>query len=97
MTKEEEVALRLFETRIRQLILKYKELEQENLELYSMVDEKEQALKKAEEEIEHLKSQYSHLKSAKIIEVSGNDVQETKTRIAKMVKEIDKCIALLNV
>ncbi len=97
MTKEEEYALRTFETRVRQLILKYKEIEQENQELYSMVDEKEQELKKAQQQIEQLKRDYANLKMARVIEVSGEDVNDAKSRINKLVREVDKCIALLNV
>lgn len=97
MTKEEEYALRTFETRVRQLILKYKEIEQENQELYSMVDEKERELKKAQQQIEQLKRDYANLKMARVIEVSGEDVNDAKSRINKLVREVDKCIALLNV
>ena len=39
MTQDEEKALRKFETRVRQLIFKYKALEQEAQELYEMVDD----------------------------------------------------------
>lgn len=97
MTKEEENALITFETKVRQLLFKYKELEKENHELYLMVDEKEKALKTAYDQIEQLKSDYSHLKAAKIIEVSGNDVQATKAQITHLIREIDKCIALINI
>lgn len=97
MTKEEEHTLRIFETRVRQLILKHNELEQENAELYSMVDEKEAELKKANEQIAQLKRDYESLKAARIIEVSGDDVHETRARIARLIREVDKCIALLSV
>ena len=40
-----EHALNLFSTRVRQMILQYKELKKENLELYSMVDERDEQIK----------------------------------------------------
>lgn len=97
MTKEEESALRLFETRVRQLILKYKELEKENQELYEIVDEKEQALKTANAEIDKLKSEYENLKLAKMIDISSQELGDAKSKVAKLIRDIDKCIALLNV
>ena len=97
MTKEEESALRLFETRVRQLILKYKELEKENQELYVMVDEKEQALKAANAEIDKLKDEYDNLKLAKMIDISSQELGDAKGKVAKLIRDIDKCIALLNV
>ena len=96
MTKEEESALRLFETRVRQLILKYQELEKENQELYSMVDEKEQALKAANAENAKLKEEYEDLKLAKMIDISSQELGNAKSKVAKMIRDIDTCIALLN-
>ena len=97
MTKEEESALRLFETRVRQMILKYKELEKENRELYAQLDEKERALQMMTSENERLRNDYAHLKLAKMIEISDQDLNDAKGRVSKLIREIDKCIALLNV
>lgn len=97
MTKEEESALRLFETRVRQLILNYKELEKENQELYAMVDEKDQALKAANAEIGQLKEEYNNLKLAKMIDINSQELGDAKNKVAKLIRDIDKCIALLNV
>ena len=97
MTKEEESALRLFETRVRQLILKYNELEKENQELYAMVDEKDQALQVANAEINKLKEEYENLKLAKMIDISSQELGDAKSKVTKLIRDIDKCIALLNV
>ena len=97
MTKEEEKLLRLFETRVRQLILRYKELETENQQLYAMVDEKEQALKLVTAENEKLRNDYANLKMAKMIEINSKELGEAKSRVSKLIREVDKCIALLNV
>ena len=97
MTKEEESALRLFETRVRQLILKYNELEKENQELYAMVDEKDRALQVANAEINKLKEEYENLKLAKMIDISSQELGDAKSKVTKLIRDIDKCIALLNV
>ena len=97
MTKEEESALRLFETRVRQLILRYKELETENLELHAQVEKKDQALQTVTAENEQLRNDYATLKLAKMIEINNKELGDAKARVSKLIREIDKCIALLNV
>lgn len=97
MTKEEEILLRKFETRVRQMILQYKELEVENRELYELVDQKERELEQAKAETETVRRDYANLKLAKMIEIGDNDLKNAKTRLSKLVRDVDKCIALLNV
>ena len=36
------------------------------------------------------------LKSAMAISLDGGDVRQTKQRLSKIVREVDKCIAMLN-
>ena len=36
-------------------------------------------------------------KYLRMIEVSGEDVKASRARIAKLIREVDKCIALLDV
>ena len=43
-----------------------------------------------------LENQYSSLKNAMTISLDGGDVKATKQRLSKLVREVDKCIALLN-
>ena len=97
MTKEEEKALHTFETRIRQLILAYQELKAENAELWDMMAKKEGELEEMRAEVQLHKQNYANLKLAKIIELNDSEVKDAKQRLAKLVRDVDKCIALLNV
>lgn len=97
MTSQEEQALHTFETRVRQLILGYKALEQENRELKRRLADKGQAVEDATRQIEQLRTDYERLKTAQVLSISGDDVQEVKARISRLIREVDKCIALLNV
>ena len=46
---------------------------------------------------EELDKKYDNLKIAKVLSsVPGEDVHETKLQVNRIVREIDKCIALLN-
>lgn len=97
MTKEEEKALHTFETRIRQLILAYQELKAENAELWDMMAKKEGELEEMRAEVQFHKQNYANLKLAKIIELNDSELKDAKQRLAKLVRDVDKCIALLNV
>ena len=39
---------------------------------------------------------YTNLKTARIISINDNELRDTKQRLARLVREVDKCIALLN-
>jgi hypothetical protein len=47
-------------------------------------------------ELENLKRDYSNLKTATVISLRSNDVKDSKKRLTNLVREIDKCIALMN-
>ena len=53
-------------------------------------------LKQQEEEINELKKQNNTLKLAKAFSAESEESQEAKLQINRIVREIDKCIALLN-
>jgi len=62
----------------------------------------EEKVKKLQDQIEQMKNETNKLnEEIKVIKVanaiaSGNESSEAKTRISQLVREIDKCIALLN-
>jgi len=50
-----------------------------------------------ENKLEELNKKYENLKIAKVLSsVPGEDVHETKIQVNRIVREIDKCIDLLN-
>jgi uncharacterized protein YlxW (UPF0749 family) len=66
------------------------DLQKQNLELQKDVE-------KLEEELGDLDNKYENLKIAKVLSsLPGEDVHETKIQVNRIVREIDKCIALLN-
>lgn len=96
MTKDESIILHALESKVRRLIEEYKNLEQENQELYNMVSGMEQELTAAKAEVQSLKQDYVHLKTAKMLEVSTGDIDEAKRKVAALIREVDKCIDALN-
>lgn len=97
MTAQEEQALHLFETRIRQLILSYQKLAQDNQRLQQELVEKQQALDEALAQNQQINMDYNNLKLARMMTVNGEDLQSAKNRLSRLIREVDKCIALLNV
>ena len=97
MTAQEEQALHLFETRVRQLILSYQKLAQDNQRLQHELVEKQQALDEALAQNQQLNMDYNNLKLARMMTVNGEDLQSAKNRLSRLIREVDKCIALLNV
>lgn len=91
-----EKTLTLFTTRMRQLILQYKEKVQENNELYAMVDEQEGKIRLLQEQLNQARHDYDSLKMAKMLEVTDGDLETAKKRIASIIRDVDKCITLLN-
>jgi hypothetical protein len=50
-----------------------------------------------ENNIDELNKKYENLRIAKVLSsVPGEDVHDTKLQVNRIVREIDKCIALLN-
>ena len=97
MTEQEEQALHLFETRVRQLILSYQKLAQDNQRLQQELVEKQQALDEALAQNQQINMDYNNLKLARMMTVNGEDLQSAKNRLSRLIREVDKCIALLNV
>lgn len=66
-----------------------KVLEQKNAELMVLLDREKQ-------ESEALQNDYNRLKLAKTVVTTTADKAEMKFRVNELVREINKCIALLN-
>lgn len=97
MVKTPEETLHVFETRIRQLILAYKDLKEKNASLERLVSEKEEAIAASERVCAQLRKDYADLKLAKMIEISDGELRDAKAVVGGLIREVDKCIALLNV
>ena len=82
--------------KVKKLLSLYNNLKAENTELKKQVEENKLQLKNKESEIEFLKNKYNKLKLAKSLLASTGDSHDAKIKINRIVREIDKCIALLN-
>lgn len=94
MTQSEKT-LSTFETRVRQMLLRFQELKKENEELYQMMEKNEQDIKLLQEKLALTEKDYDALKMAKMMEITDGDLQGAKDRLAKLIREVNKCIAIL--
>ena len=85
-----------FATRVRQMILKFEDVKRENEELYAMVEERDAKIKELEDKLTQAKHDYDSLKMAKMMTISDSDMENTQKRIAKLIRDVNKCITLLS-
>ncbi|KAA6329820.1 hypothetical protein EZS27_021411 [termite gut metagenome] len=96
MTEDEKKLLSIFEARLRHLIFLHDELKSENDRLNQSLKEEKEKYEKIRNDYKELEAQYTNTKIAATINQTVKDVRETKLRLSKLVREVDKCIALLN-
>ena len=78
------------------MILKFDEVKLENTELYAMVDERDAKIKELEDKLTQAQHDYDSLKMAKMMTISDADIETTQKRIAKLIRDVNKCITLLS-
>lgn len=78
------------------MILRFNELKKENQELYAMVEKCENDLKQMEAKLAQQTQDYNSLKMAKMMEITDRDLQGAKDRLAGLIRDVNKCIALLS-
>ena len=91
-----EKTINTFATRVRQMILKFEDVKRENEELYAMVEERDAKIKELEDKLTQAKHDYDSLKMAKMMTISDSDMENTQKRIAKLIRDVNKCITLLS-
>ena len=91
-----EKTLTAFTTRVRQMILQYSDLKKENSELYAMVDERDAQIKDLQKKLEQADREYQLLKMAKMLEVTVGDMESAQKRVAKLIRDVNKCSTLLS-
>ncbi|HPI31462.1 MAG TPA: hypothetical protein PLS26_13155 [Bacteroidales bacterium] len=82
------------EFKTHQLIKRLKELTYENVELKKQIAVLTRQEEENKEKIKYLEDKNKILRIAKTIE--GDDKTKAKLRINELLREVDRCIALLN-
>lgn len=85
-----------FTTRMRQLILQYKEVKKENEKLLALVEATVNEKEQLRQQLDQANKEYDSLKIARMVEITDGDIEGAKKRLATMIREVNKCIALLS-
>lgn len=85
-----------FATRVRQMILQYREVCEENARLHAETDGKDKRIKELEAQVAHIQREYDSLKTARILQVTDGDVEAARKRVNKLIRDVGKCITLLS-
>ncbi len=96
MTEDHKRLLAVFEVRVRDLMALCDQQKRNIDELTVALSLKEEELRQAKEMIEGLHSKYDNMLTARIVSANGEDMKNARTRLSRLVREVDKCIALLN-
>jgi hypothetical protein len=96
MTEDGERLLVLFEVRLRELMALCDQQKLRIKELEEALGQKETELQDAISQIEALNIKCDNMLTAQVLSVREGDLRNAKMRLSKLVREVDKCIALLN-
>jgi hypothetical protein len=93
---ENETVLNSLEEKIKKIILLHEDLKNENQKLLAENHDLSETIKHKDIEINALRTKNEHLKLAKLLTTKSEDAHDAKLKVNRIVREIDKCIALLN-
>ncbi len=91
-----EQLLTTFETRVHQMLLRFQQLKKENEDLYALVEQNKRDMEELRQKMGQQERDYDSLKMAKMMEITDGDLESAKTRLSKLIREVNKCIAILS-
>ena len=85
-----------FETRVRQMILHFKQLKKENEGLLAQIENDKQEIADLQAKLTQANNDYNSLKMAKMMQITDGDLESAKASVQKMIRNVNKCIAILS-
>ncbi len=64
--------------------------------MYGMLEKNEEDMKQLRQKLDQQQSDYNSLKMAKMIEITDGDLEGAKERLSKLIRDVNKCIAILS-
>ena len=96
MTEDHKRLLAVFDVRVRDLMELCDRQKQKINELEDFLVQKEGELQQAMKTIEELNAKCDNMLTARIVSTNEEEMKNVRMRLSKLVREVDKCIALLN-
>ncbi|MBO7597981.1 MAG: hypothetical protein J6T70_13150 [Bacteroidales bacterium] len=95
MTNEKENILNEFKGKFKQIVALCDRLREENTDLRAKKESLEKELNNKADEITVLNSKYENLKTLNSL-ISGDNSHDTKIKLNRIVREIDRCLSLID-
>lgn len=96
MSAESQIIIRKLKSHIEQIISKYELALSENVSLKEELEKCRTDLEQKGNRIKELEKKVELMQLGEAFRASSEDVKEAKKKIGKIVREIDKCISMLN-
>ena len=96
MTEDQNRLLAVFEVRVRDLMALCDSQRQKIVELTGALNQTEETLQRTREEAAAWKIKFDNLLTAKVVSANEEEMKDARMRLSKLVREVDRCIALLN-
>ncbi len=95
MTDDKNSLLVLFEVRLKELIALCDRQKLKIQELETALEQKNTELQEAMGKISDLNAKCDNMLTAHVLSVQEGEVRKAKLRLSKLVREVERCIALL--
>ena len=82
--------------RVEEVVQENRQLKEDNLALVAELDELKKTIALQKNALLELKEENKLIKLAKEMSITGSDVHDIKIKINELVRDIDRCIDLLN-
>jgi len=96
MSAESQIVVGKLKGHIEQIISKYELALSENISLKEELERYKADLEKRNNKIKELEQKIELMQLGEAFKATSEDVKEAKKKIGKIVREIDKCISMLN-
>jgi len=96
MTEDRTKLLVNLEVRVKQVLLLCDKLKQENNQLKNELVAKNEEIIRSKKELSLMNKKYDSLKTVRTITAASVDVETAQNKLLNLVREVDKCIGLLN-
>lgn len=96
MTEDQKSLLAVFEVRVRDLMELCDKQNRKINDLTGILSHKNEELQQAMRTIEELNIKCDNMLTARVVSVNDGEMKNARMRLSKLVREVDKCIALLN-
>lgn len=95
MPEQDSHILQTFEDKLHHIIAQQEMLLQENSTLRKNLQTALLRCETLQASLEQLRAEHEHLKKANVLAASYSDAKEAGKKLTALIKEVDKCIAML--